>query len=649
MVKRIFWLALPWFFGGQANAAHELSEADFLTDFPTVLTASRLDQPIMDAPNAITVIDRKMIEASGFHHIADLFRLVPGFYVGHKSGWFQNVSNGLADEFSRRLQVLVDGRSVYLPSIGGVRWDALPLAMDDIERIEVVRGSNAATYGANAFTGVINIITTHAADSAGGHVHLASGSGGMRSATLRLGGGESYKHRLSLGGYREQGFDLLNDSQTVPMLTYRGDVDLGQREGLSLQFGYVGGRRGTGSSGDVVDLPHDQDVASHFQQADYRLGLGETAEFRVKAYHNYTLNEEKVPTNAFIFGGIPFAASAYRRDLLAERWHVEAQVNDSLSESLRGSWGGFIRRDMVRSEHYFGKPDDLLTDTLGLFGHLEWRLSPSWLVNAGAMLEKHDIAGATLSPRATLHWQPSPDHSLRVGLSRAYRNPVQFEENADWRYNLPVAAPPGGTLTIPWIISGGNLEPEQNTSQEIGYLGNWPELGVSLDMRLYRSRLSNLISITGNVRNPPRGFANTDKAVLQGFECQMQWRFGPHSRVIVNQSSTRNRSEDVMDNFSTATPEHQTGVHLMHRFPGAIDASLNYYRVSGFEPIGPGLLPGQERLDARVAKNFKMGGNLARVSLVLQNLGNEYYEFDKNTTGTNLFDRRGYVHFELDF
>lgn len=86
----------------------------------TVLTASRLAQPIMDAPNAITVLDRATIEASGYHNLSDLFRMVPGMYVGQMKGWFHNVSHTMADEFARRMQVLVDGRSVYLPYFGHV-------------------------------------------------------------------------------------------------------------------------------------------------------------------------------------------------------------------------------------------------------------------------------------------------------------------------------------------------------------------------------------------------------------------------------------------------------------------------------------------------------------------------------------------------
>jgi len=113
---------------------------DYLGDMPVVLSVSRLAQPLAEAPGAVTVINREMIHASGFREIPDLLRLVPGFYVGWYDGTMATVNRGLPDQYSRRMQVLVDGRSIYTPLFGGVQWSDLPLAMDDIERIEVIRG-----------------------------------------------------------------------------------------------------------------------------------------------------------------------------------------------------------------------------------------------------------------------------------------------------------------------------------------------------------------------------------------------------------------------------------------------------------------------------------------------------------------------------
>ena len=168
-----------------------LSEQEFLAELPVVLTASRLAQPQTEAPAAVTVIDRQMIAASGVRNLSEVFRLAPGFQVGFESGHRHVVGyHGLADEFSRRLQVLIDGRSVYLPSFGGVSWSDLPIALDDIERIEVIRGPNAVTYGANSFLAIINITTRHSAADRGGFVRATAGSNDIRDGVLRMAGGD---------------------------------------------------------------------------------------------------------------------------------------------------------------------------------------------------------------------------------------------------------------------------------------------------------------------------------------------------------------------------------------------------------------------------------------------------------------------------
>ncbi len=140
------WLGLCPSFAALAQSNNGLSEADFLAELPVVLSASRLTQPLSEAPGAVTVIDRELIAASGAREIADLFRLVPGFQVSYAGGANPVVTyHGLSGQFSRRMQVLVDGRSLYSPSfVGGVDWNHIGIAIEDIERIEVVRGTNTA-------------------------------------------------------------------------------------------------------------------------------------------------------------------------------------------------------------------------------------------------------------------------------------------------------------------------------------------------------------------------------------------------------------------------------------------------------------------------------------------------------------------------
>jgi iron complex outermembrane receptor protein len=652
MVKRkLIWALclLPVF---QAKAAFELSEADFLAEMPTVLTASRLSQPLMDAPNSTNVIDRKEIEATGYHNISDLFRLIPGMYVGQKKGWFHNVTHTLADEYARHMQVMIDGRSVYLPTIGGVRWDTLPLAIDDIERIEVVRGPNAASFGANAFTGIINIITRHPEDVTGNMLHLATGDHGHRETWYRWAGlGESSSHRITLGARQDGGMINQYDDESSRMLSYRGEFDLGAKDNLSLQFGTLVGDRGEG--GVSTNDTHEQKVDSGFFQADYQLELASGQHLQAKLFFNSLKTTEDVPYPDAGLGAY------YEADLLAQRWHAEFQLNSTYSSNLRSALGAYLRRDTVQSLLYWNSTKKLNVDSHGLFGHLEWRPAESWLINMGAFWEDYDLVGSRVSPRATLHWQPSLRHSFRVGVSRAYRNPVLFESSGDQRVRLLAAD--GSPLPFPpqpFIVSSSNVNPETMTSHEIAYFGQWPERDFTLDVRLFREQFDDFITLerpTGLSTGCPissstalgaKDWCNNGGSLQQGYEIQAKWKPDAEMTLMLNHAYLKIDPSMSEERYS---PPHISGLHLMHGFSGGWNMSLSHYWVSGFEAIGQKAIPSYKRLDARLAKEFTVDGLNGQIALVWQNLTDTYTEFDSRNSPENLFDSRAYVHFQLDF
>jgi iron complex outermembrane receptor protein len=134
------------------------------TNVPLVVTPSRLPQRLDESPSTVTVIDRALIEASGARRLVDVLQLVPGFYVGYKYNNQPTAAyHGLSDEAARRLLLLVNGQRIFQFARGVVDWNNLPIPLEDVERIEVVRGPDAATYGSNAFAAVINIQTRSAA------------------------------------------------------------------------------------------------------------------------------------------------------------------------------------------------------------------------------------------------------------------------------------------------------------------------------------------------------------------------------------------------------------------------------------------------------------------------------------------------------
>ncbi|MEW5771218.1 MAG: TonB-dependent receptor [Pseudomonadota bacterium] len=651
--------------------AGELTEADFLGGDLTVLTASRLAQPVMDAPNAISVLDRTTIEASGYHNITDLFRLIPGMYVGQKTGWYHSVSHTMADEFSHRMQVLVDGRSIYLASIGGPRWDTLPLAIDDIERIEVVRGPNAATFGANAFTGVINIITRHPDDVRGRMLHLLGGDPSHREGWFRwAGGSEAASHRVTVGRREDGGFKAQLDDERSNVLNYRGHFALSETRGLDLQFGLLTGTRGVGEWSSPTNRPHDQDLDSSHFQADYRVQLSPASEFLAKGYFSHLNTAQRVPVDGTLIdalSGIPGAAY-FDEDILSQRWHGEAQLNTDHGNGVRTVVGGFLREDIVGSRHFFNTDANLSVESFGLFGHMEWRWSPRWLMNLGAFWEDYGEVGGRLSPRATLHWQPSPRHAFRIGVSRAYRNPFLVELEADKRVTILDAAGNPLFTTLPHLLATNAVEPEQMLSRELGYQGRWPESGVEVDLRVFRERISkyinfecppvvyntgpkSLCSLSANVLGiPPLGAGlvardvfNLGHAVQTGFESQINWRVNAETRLIVNYAFL---DVDSQLDEKWYSPRHLAGLHLMHETPGGIGLMLSRYWTSAFEPIGEGRLPGMRRWDLSLSKRFKLGDSHARLALGVENLGKDYQEFSPDVKNT--FETRGYAQVWLD-
>ena len=205
-------------FASIVSAADDMLFAD--QDMPMVFSATRLKQAIADAPASMTIIDRQMIAQSAARELPELLRLVPGMVVGYESGWDAFVGyHGTSADKSRRMQVLVDGRSIYQPILAYVDWLGLPLELDDIDHIEVIRGPNAAAYGANSFLGVINIITRHPSDLPAARAYARIGSNGIQdnfaSASATVG---AASWQFSASSRQDHGFTQELDRNTHEIL-----------------------------------------------------------------------------------------------------------------------------------------------------------------------------------------------------------------------------------------------------------------------------------------------------------------------------------------------------------------------------------------------------------------------------------------------
>lgn len=498
------------------------SEQDYFQELPIVLSASRLSQPISETPNAMTVIDRGMIKASGVRNIPGLFRLVPGMYVGNDDGSTPFASyHGTTDQFARRMQVLVDGRTVFLPPYGGVDWLDIPLHIDDIERIEMVRGPAAAAYGANSLQGVISIITRDAASTNGAAVSLTKGNGGISDVTARMGKhGDNLDYRITLASRTDEGYDLpvLNDGNTMRQANLRANYRLNVQDNIDFQFGYSDGTRGAGNSKRSAEPFREIKTSSNFQQFDWLHALPDGNELKLNYYHiSRDYRDDSAPV-------------IDKDNYQIHRHEIGLQHTVPLGNSNRVVWGGMARRDTVDSTVLFKEPQSL--QLFQVFAHDELRVMPSLLANLGAMFEDDGIGHRNVSPRASLNYHVTPEHTLRTGASVAYRSPVLFEQNSDTSY-VNIKIRPFKTV--------GDLRPERVFSKEIGYLGEFREMGVSLDARIYQDQVSDYIFLDPQPTTPFMlfSFKNLYAIQYQGFEGTLKYQFGKHSNLIFSYAHQR--------------------------------------------------------------------------------------------------------------
>src|SRR5690606_2232111 len=265
-----------------AVRADELDALELETPIPTVLTPVRLKQPRPEVPASVTVIDRQLIAASGMRQLAEIFRLVPGTSVGARDGWNHVVSyHGTAYRDSRRMQVMVDGRSIYQAGLATIDWNDIPLAIEDIERIEIVRGPDTAAYGANAFLGVINIVTRHPDDSLKLRLKATAGDPHVEdyygSTSGKIG---SASYRVSANERRDSGFDknhfgeVRNDSTNLQLFNMRWSFAPLEHWNLDVQAGMTTGVYTDDlGTGDITHPSHHVDeeffsaVSEHFLSA----------------------------------------------------------------------------------------------------------------------------------------------------------------------------------------------------------------------------------------------------------------------------------------------------------------------------------------------------------------------------------------------
>lgn len=459
-------------------------------DIPTVVTASRRAEPVSRAPMQVTVITADDIRMSGATSIPDVLRLVPGIEVVTLGVRNQSVKirESSVDPYSSKLLVMIDNRTVFWDAYGTVRWEMLPVSLNEIERIELVRGPGSSLYGSNAVNGVVHIITKRPDEIGGTAVSVTTGEQGTIRGSAMFGhAGERLSGKVSAevdlvdewgGGDIAAGrIDRLNG-----LIGYRRDDDLslhlssglshsdGTRFYADRQLGHIA-LTGQEIYGQLDMAIHDAAIATFVKSDDFDLdvlALGETIRYRT---------------------------------LL---WNIDAQRPFEIAEWFTLLAGANYRVTRLYSNRYV--PEDHTHHNLGLFIDNEILLGDIAQLRLGGRYDWHPITGSLFSPRGAAVLTPDRDHVLRLSAGTAYRNPTFLESYLDLEVDgfivegQELVFDTAGT-TYPFALPAtfelhGNrdLEPTVQRSAELSYSGRFLHK-VDADLTAYIQYLTGLYTI----------------------------------------------------------------------------------------------------------------------------------------------------------
>ena len=634
---------LGWASWVSAQAPDAVSEKDFLGEMPMVLSVSRLPQRLDETPGAVTILDRDMIRLSGARDVADLLRLVPGFQTSTSFETNAPLASyhGGFDYYSARMQVLVDGRSVYSPYfLGSVSAGLQTVALADIERIEVLRGSNSAAYGARAMLGVINIVTRHTADTLGGQASLSSGENGVHDAQARVGWGTGdASFRLSMDRRADAGLVGSNGHNEINRVNFRADLRPNGRNEIQLLAGDLFIDSGRGVLGKDGNAPRDGSLELRYLQLDWRRNLGDDEDLAFSVSHT-----EESTRDHFSFAPIPAVTIDFGGRSSNDM--VSAQHTFRHDSDLRVVWGGELQREVITSKPLYNTDAALVTEFTRLFGNAEWRIARDWILNAGAMAEHSSTHGDSWAPRLMLNWHVTQGQTLRAGVSKAFRPPSAFEKFSDVRYVLN-----GIPLQIT-SLSSGQVQPENVLAREVGYLGDFPSLGLHLDLRVFHEQIGGFVRPQQFTLPPgttfftsnPYDYLNSEDVTIQGAEYQLKWRPWRDAQFIFNQSYTDINSVDR--GTALAAPKLASSLTYFQKLPGGLDLSL-MHQDSGTVTLQGASFRDQvamTRTDLRLGLPLRFGRNRGEVAVVVQNLGMPYADFSPNFQ----FQRRAFVTLRVE-
>ena len=604
-----------------------------------VTSVAKKAQKLTEAAAAVYVLTGDDIRRAGATNIAEALRMVPGLHVARidANKWAIS-SRGFAYRFCNKLLVLIDGRSVYTPLYGGVYWEARDVLIEDIDRIEVIRGPGGTLWGANAVNGVINIVTKHAKDTQGGLLTTGAGTEETLFGHLRYGGplGENAFYRISVKYFDRDSSvyasgDDAADDWSIPRAGFRIDWDLTPDDTLTVQGDFY-----EGHAGQTIALPDLSPPYSRTIDDDINVGGGnliarwqrtytDDSDLMLQLYYDRTERETEGLTED------------------RDTFDLEFQHRLPLGERHDLLWGLGYRctaDSMGNSFVYAFEPPERTDHLFSAFIQDEITLRPEeLLLTLGSKFEHNDYTGFEIQPNARLTWMPSPRRTLWGAVSRAVRTPARTDED--------VAAKILGTVpgVFPCIAGNKDVESDDLLAFELGYRVQ-PTDRIALDAAAFYNIHDNILTFEPSLpyleTSPaphtvvPLLTKNNLEGETYGVELAADgkprdwWRLRAGYTFLQMELHTKSGSlATTAESPENESPQNQLFIHSSMDLPRNLQLDLGARYVDSL----PGLnVESYIELDARLA--WKPKGNL-ELFLVGQNLiHNQHAEFGSKTIQT---------------
>lgn len=561
-----------------------------------VTSVARHAQPFGSVPAALSVVTADDIRRSGVTSLAEAMRLAAGVEVARfDSRTWAVTARGFATNVSNKMLVLIDGRSVYTPLFGGVFWEVQDTPLEDVDRIEVIRGPGATLWGSNAVNGVIQITTRNARDTQSSLVTAGAGNEERSFATVRHGGtlGANGAWR-AYGSWHDRdglvlasGADARDDYQKMQG-GFRADWALPGDDALTVA--------GDLYRGDIGNLELARtDVAGGNVLARWRHTLAGGSEVTVQSYYDRTYRD------------VPDQFEEWRETGDFEvQHHVELGRHDVV-------WGGGYRASADRtvdSPVFQWRPRERTIGITNLFVQDEIALADRWRFTAGTKLEEIDSSGLEVQPTLRLSFAPAPSQLLWAAVSRAVRAPTRIDE--DSRFTTR-----NGIL----VLTGDpDFQPEEVVTAELGFRRHAGP--ASAELVVYHNDYDELRSQEPPASGPiPVHIGNGLRARTWGGTLQGNLELGDRTRLQASWSHLEKR-------FSLAPGSHDvSGGVAEGNDPsdfGFLRASLDLPHATeldvwlrGVDSLPNPHVPGYVELDLRLGWRLRADLELA---LVGQNL-----------------------------